>query len=224
MSTVDLKVQSLVKQMSEFRLEANFCVRTGERVVLWGKSGGGKTTLLRILAGLEPMIPHLDRGQIFLGCRELTQEPPQKREVGYLFQQPSLFEELSVLENITFGLRMRGVARSERDAQGVEWLKKVDLHSKVHSSVERLSGGEKQRVAFIRAMIWKPQLLLLDEPFSALDPKMRARLRNELVELHRLWPVPLLFVTHDESDVAELATRELHMEWSGEQNAVRKVY
>lgn len=212
-SLTELSVKNLVKVRADFELSANFNVGVGERVALVGKSGSGKTTLLRILAGLEPLVGPSDGGQIWLGNEEITHWTPQKREVGFVFQDAVLFQALSVLDNVTFGLRMKGIPRSERDSMGLEWLDRVGLRSKAHGAVDTLSGGEKQRVAFVRALIWKPRFLLLDEPFSALDRGLRESLRAELLELHQLWPAPLLLVTHDENDIQALTTVRLKLVW-----------
>ena len=129
-----------------------------------------------------------------------------------IFQDAGMFPALDVLGNATFGLRMRGMAKAEREGEGLRWLERVGLASLARSPVDKLSGGERQRVAFVRAVIWKPRLLLLDEPFSALDAGLRDALRSELLELHRLCPAPLLLVSHDERDAAALATQTLTLE------------
>ena len=208
-----LRVEKLTKQMGEFTLEADFSVDVGERVALVGRSGSGKTTLLRILAGLELLSGPVDQGKVFLGRCEITNSPPQKREIGFVFQDQALFWNLSVMDNVTFGLRMRGVPRKEREESALTWLEKVGLKTRMNSAVGYLSGGEKQRVALIRALIWKPKLLLLDEPFSALDAELKEVLRTELIELHRLWPAPMLFVTHDEADIKSVASARLNLKW-----------
>jgi ABC-type nitrate/sulfonate/bicarbonate transport system ATPase subunit len=118
---------------------------------------------------------------------------------------------MNVFDNVTFALKMRGMKREERMIQADAWLEKVDLKSKKYSEVGHLSGGEKQRVAFIRSLIWKPQLLLLDEPFSSLDASLREVLRRELLELHRLWPVPLVLVTHDRLDIEGVGTVQINL-------------
>ena len=209
----ELRVLNLRKQMKEFNLEAHFSVKAGERVGLVGQSGSGKTTLLKILSGLLPLDGSEDRGEIFLGKRDVTHFSPQMRNIGFVFQDPSLFPNLNVMDNVTFGLRMRGVAQKKRDAEGLLWLKRLGLESHSRAPVTQMSGGEKQRIAFARAMIWKPQVLLLDEPFSALDSDLRQVLRMELLALHQQWPVPLLLVSHDETDLNSLVTRRLQLKW-----------
>jgi ABC-type Fe3+/spermidine/putrescine transport system ATPase subunit len=208
----ELSVKGVRKFLGSFRLEADFCVRAGERVALVGKSGCGKTTLLRIISGLEPLDAPGDTGNIFLGSHEISRLLPEQREIGFVFQEQALFPALSVLENVTFALRVRGVARSERDAVALPWLERVGLRAEANLPVTTLSGGERQRVAFLRAIVWKPRVLLLDEPFSALDRELRSTLRSELVELHKLWPVPLMLVTHDEADLEALGCRRLVFE------------
>ncbi len=208
----ELRVQDLCKQMKDYRIEADFSIQVGQRVALMGPSGSGKTTLLRLLAGLDPLQEGRDFGKLFLGQKEITFLSPQEREVGFVFQDQALFSGMNVLDNVTFGLRMRGIHREQREKMGLEWLGRVGLAQRASSWTDHLSGGEKQRVAFVRALIWKPKLVLLDEPFSALDLKLRVALRHELLELHRLWPAPLLLVTHDWVDVQAVATSFLSLE------------
>ncbi len=210
-----LRVSQLTKRWGDFALEADFSVAPGQRMSVFGPSGCGKSTLLRLIAGLTLA----DSGSVLLGSENVTQVVPERRGIGFMFQEAALFPSMNVIENAAFGLRMRGVSRKEREAQSQSWLEKVGLASKAHASVETLSGGEKQRVAFVRAVVWKPRLLLLDEPFSALDVKLRGELRRELIELHRLWPVPMLFVTHDQAESEALGTARL--EWSLKAGGVR---
>ena len=203
-----LRVEVLRKRIGTFELEASFLIPPGKRFALLGQSGSGKSSLLRLLAGLE----NADSGQVLLGQENITALAPQGRGVGFIFQDQALFPALSVLGNAVFGLRMRGVARGEREREGREWLARVGLSGAlVDAAIGRLSGGERQRVAFVRATIWKPRFLLLDEPFSALDTGLRVQLRDELKTLHELWPVPLLLVTHDEQDAEALAHERLEL-------------
>ncbi len=208
-----LVVRDFDQPVADFRLQADFSVMPGERLVIRGASGCGKTTLLRHLAGLEPPP---EKGKILLGGRDVTRELPQNREMGYVAQEPALFESLSLLENAAFGLRMRGFGSRERRAQALPWLERLGLRALADTSVSKLSGGEKSRVAFVRAIVWRPRCLLLDEPFSALDLRLRATIRQELVALHQQWPVPLVLVTHDEEDAREVGTRQLVLHVEGQ--------
>lgn len=200
-----LNVRGMVRRFKDFTLEADFRVAPGERVALVGRSGSGKTSLLRWIAGLDAG----DGGRIDLGEEDITLLPPERRQIGYVFQEQALFPALDVIENAAFGLRVRGHSRKAREARVMPWLERVGLGGRARESVGILSGGERQRVAFIRALVWQPKLVLLDEPFSAMDAEMRQTLRAELVELHRLWPVPLVLVTHDEVDLEAVATARI---------------
>jgi len=213
-----LRVEALRRKISTFTLEASFELARGERAGVVGPSGSGKTTLLRLLAGLEPA----DSGRIWIDGVEVTGHPARERGIGYVFQEQALFPALDVLSNAAFGLAVRGMARAEREREARIWLDKVGLGPRARSSVQELSGGERQRVAFVRALIWRPKLLLFDEPFSALDKDARDGMRRELLALHRGAPVPMLFVSHDSSDVDALATKRLKLE-SDSGGATRRV-
>ncbi len=206
-----LVVEWLARRMPDFALEASFTLAPGERAALAGRSGSGKTTLLRLLAGLD----EADSGRVRLGDRELTRLPARERGIGFVFQDQALFPALDVLENVAFALRMRGAGREERAREAMPWLERLGLASRARADVSILSGGERQRVALARALVWKPRLLLLDEPFSALDAETRAAARRELVELHRLCPAPLILVTHDEGDLEAVATVRLSVRSEG---------
>jgi multiple sugar transport system ATP-binding protein len=173
-------------------------VNDGELFSVLGPSGSGKTTLLRAIAGLEK----LSAGTIRLGDRVLNGIPPRQRNVAMVFQQPALYPHLSVRENIGFPLRMRGAPQKDIDehVRSVAALVKIDalLDRRPH----QLSGGQAQRVALARALVWQPQCLLLDEPFSNLDATLRAELRTELCSLHESRKITTLYVTHDMNDAA----------------------
>jgi ABC-type Fe3+/spermidine/putrescine transport system ATPase subunit len=202
-----LMVRGLKKKMGDFSLCADFEIKPGERAALIGPSGIGKTTLLRIIAGLEP----LSEGSIWLGTRELTQLPPERRRIGYVFQEHALFPTMNVLENVVFGLRMAGVSRIEREKAGMEWLERVRLTHRRAAKPSTLSGGEAQRVAFARALAPRPSVLLLDEPFTSLDEEMKNEVRQILRESHNAWPVPLVMVSHDQRDIEALVTVPLQV-------------
>jgi ABC-type sugar transport system ATPase subunit len=211
MASEPLEVRALKRTLPGFTLEADFEVPAGGRACLLGKSGSGKSTLLRAIAGLDRPGPG-DSGRILAGGRDLSRLPPEKRGVGFVFQEQVLFPSMSVLDNCVFALKLKGVAKAEREAEGLRWLERLGLGKHAGSGVSTLSGGERQRVAFIRALVWKPALLLLDEPFSALDSELRGVLRSDLLALHRDWPIPMVIVTHDPADVDALATIRLRIE------------
>lgn len=197
-----LYVEGLSKNIGSFALQASFTLGRTERMVVQAASGAGKTSLLRVIAGLE----QAEQGHLLLDGRDITRVAAPKREIGVVFQDAALFGSMSVWENAAFGLRMRGAGKLDRREQALRWLERVGLAKQADASVQNLSGGERQRVSFVRALIWKPKLLLLDEPFSALDSDLRAGLRNMLLELLREWPVPMILVSHDREDAEALAT------------------
>lgn len=202
-----LTVEGLKLSLPDFELEATFRVEAGGRAALVGPSGGGKTSLLRLIAGLDPSVG----GRVRLGEEDLTQLPPEERHCGFVFQDQALFPALTVSENVAFPLRARHVKREIREKEVELWLKRVGLLHRADARVGTLSGGERQRVALARALIWKPKLWLLDEPFSSLDPSAKSDIQKMILELHSHWPVPMVFVTHDASDVAGLATQRLEL-------------
>lgn len=203
-----LQITGLQKSLPEFTLRADFTMTTGERLALRGRSGGGKTSLLKLIAGLETP----NGGKILFNDKDITRLSPERRNIGFIFQNQALFQTLNVLDNVTFGLRMRGVSKKERESLGLSWLDKFGLSSHARRSIENLSGGEKQRIAFLRAFIWKPDILLLDEPFTALDEVSLKTLQNELLVLHREWPAPLIFVSHRLEDIEKIATDEINLD------------
>jgi len=182
---------------------ASLEVTTGELFVLLGASGSGKSTILRMLAGLTPP----DEGVIRFGDRDVTHVPPQKRDVGLVFQNYSIFRHMTVGENIEFGLRIRGVPAAEREQRREELLDLVGLSGLAARFESQLSGGQRQRVALARALAYKPAVLLLDEPFGALDVKIRSQLRQNLKEIQRTLGVTTVLVTHDQEEAFELGQR-----------------
>jgi len=175
----------------------------GEVVALLGASGCGKTTLLRAIAGLAA----LDRGTIAIAGRDVTRASAQQRGVGVVFQHYALFPNLSVLENIEFGLLAGGADPAAATARAESLLRLVELEAHRHSRPARLSGGQRQRVALARALARRPSLLLMDEPFSALDESFRVPLRRSFRRLQRQLEQTCLVVTHDRAEAFELADR-----------------
>jgi spermidine/putrescine ABC transporter ATP-binding subunit len=178
-------------------------VRPGELVTLLGPSGSGKTTLLNVVAGFEPPTA----GDVYLGERRITGEPPNRRNVGMVFQDLGLFPHLTVFENVAFPLRLRKVAEPEIRARVGEALALVRLEGLGARAPRQLSGGQQQRVALARALVFRPPLLLMDEPFGALDRGLRERMQVELRQLQRRLGITVLFVTHDQAEAMALSDR-----------------
>jgi putative spermidine/putrescine transport system ATP-binding protein len=179
-------------------------IAAGETIVFLGPSGCGKTTLLRIIAGLTTPDPG---GRVFFGADDVTALPIERRNVGMVFQSYALFPNMSVLDNVAYGLRVRGVAASERRAQAARLLGMMQLEGFGARRVDQLSGGQRQRVALARALAVKPRVLLLDEPLTALDAKLRESLRGEIDRLLRSLGVTSVYVTHDQAEAMALGDR-----------------
>jgi putative spermidine/putrescine transport system ATP-binding protein len=175
----------------------------GELVALLGPSGCGKTTALRLVAGLE----EADGGRVVIGGDDVTGLPANKRNVGMVFQAYSLFPHMVAWENVAFGLQMRKVGVAERKQRALEMLDLVGLASMANRYATQLSGGQQQRVALARALAIQPQVLLLDEPLSALDAKVRSRLRDEIRRVQLEIGITTLFVTHDQEEALAIADR-----------------
>lgn len=206
---MDLKIRQLSKHYANVAaLDAvDLDVESGELVALLGPSGSGKTTLLRVIAGLL----HPDSGRVLFGEDDATQLSLRERNVGFVFQHYALFKHMTVAENIAFGLRSRP-RRKRPDKATIarrvdELLTLIQLHEFGGRYPEQLSGGQKQRVALARALAIDPTVLLLDEPFGALDAKVRVELRRWLRRLHEQTGQTTLFVTHDQEEALELADR-----------------
>jgi putative spermidine/putrescine transport system ATP-binding protein len=175
----------------------------GELIALLGPSGCGKTTTLRLLAGLEDA----DTGRVTVGGKDVTGLSAAKRDMGMVFQAYSLFPHMTVRHNVGFGLLMRKVSGAQRDKRALEMLELVGLSAQADRYPHQLSGGQQQRVALARALAIEPQVLLLDEPLSALDAKVRAQLRDEIRRIQLEVGITTLFVTHDQEEALAIADR-----------------
>lgn len=176
-------------------------VAENDLVALLGPSGSGKTTLLRVIAGLE----HPERGRILFDDEDVTNVPVQRRGIGFVFQNYALFGHMTVADNVAFGLRVRKVPKAEARERVMELLRLVQLESMAARLPGQLSGGQRQRVALARALAPNPRVLLLDEPFGALDARVRRELREWLRRLHDEIHVTSVFVTHDQEEAFEVA-------------------
>jgi sulfate transport system ATP-binding protein len=206
---MSVAVQNISKKFGYFPAlrDVSLQVGTGELLALLGPSGSGKTTLLRVIAGLE--IP--DAGQVLFLDEDVTQKSAYERKAGFVFQHYALFQHMNVFENIAFGLRvLPGKKRPDRDAiaqRVADLLKLIQLDDYGKRLPSELSGGQRQRVALARALALEPRVLLLDEPFGALDAKVRKDLRKWLRHFHEQTHLTSLFVTHDQDEAFGLADR-----------------
>jgi len=178
-------------------------LQPGEFVALLGPSGCGKTTALRALSGLET----IDAGSILIDGVDVASTPTNKRDIGMVFQSYSLFPHMTVVENVEFGLRMRKVQKAQRRERATEALEMVGLGAHGTRFAHQLSGGQQQRVALARALVTRPRVLLLDEPLSALDAKVRVQLREEIRRITRDLGITTVFVTHDQEEALAIADR-----------------
>ncbi|VEF49320.1 ABC transporter [Bacillus freudenreichii] len=198
MLTVDIQ-----KQLSHFHMNIHFSA-ANEIVVLFGPSGSGKTTILNCIAGLS----HPDSGIIRLNEKDYFDDKPfvpiQKRNIGYLFQDYALFPHMTVWKNIAYGMKNETFAK--------DLMKELRIEHLAEKYPSGISGGEKQRVAIVRAIATEPDALLLDEPFSALDDETRRKSHEELLRIHELWRIPIILVTHNHDEAEKLGDRILYLE------------
>lgn len=202
-----LELKNIKKEYDQLPLleDVSFSIGKDETVCILGPSGGGKSTILRIIAGLEKPAS----GQVFWEGREISSVQPHSRDFGLMFQDYALFPHLNVFDNIAFGLRMDNIPEDEISRRVIEALKLISLRHLADRSVTDLSGGEKQRVAFARALAPKPKLLMLDEPMGSLDRTLRDQLINELHTLIKNMDIPVIYVTHDQEEAFSIADRIL---------------
>jgi len=205
-----LEIKNITKRFGQQTVlsNINMDIEQGELVCILGPSGCGKTTLLRIVAGLETA----DSGQIFIDGRDSTFLPSSKRNFGIVFQSYALFPNMTVMENILFGLKQKKeMTSAERKKKALDMLGLVDLCEHQNKYPRQLSGGQQQRTAIARAIALSPSYLLLDEPLSALDAKVRAKLRTEIRTLQRKIGITTIMVTHDQEEALTMADRIIVM-------------
>ena len=205
---MEVRVANVRKEFDRFPAlhDVSLDIRSGELIALLGPSGSGKTTLLRLIAGLEQPT----EGAVFFGAEDASHKSVQERHVGFVFQHYALFRHMSILDNVSFGLKVRRgnrPARAEIRRRASELLDLVQLGGLERRFPSQLSGGQRQRVALARALAIEPRVLLLDEPFGALDAQVRRELRKWLRELHDKTGHTTVFVTHDQEEALELADR-----------------
>ena len=202
---VAVDIERVVKTFGSLRAlkEVSVAIRPGELFFLLGPSGCGKTTLLRCIAGFHTP----DSGRILMGGRDVTGLPPYKRDTGMMFQSYALWPHMTLAENVAFGLEMRKVPRAEIKRRVMEALERVHLADRAKTRPNQLSGGQQQRVALARALVIEPQCLLLDEPLSNLDAKLRLEMRVEIRRICKQTGLTAVYVTHDQKEALSVADR-----------------
>jgi sulfate/thiosulfate transport system ATP-binding protein len=202
---MSIELKNVTKQFGETTAvkDVTLSVKEGELMALLGPSGGGKTTVLRMIAGLETPTS----GDLFIRGQRVNDIPVRKRNIGFVFQNYALFKNMTVFKNIAFGLKIKKWKRKDIEARAAELLELLGLKGLEKRFPHQLSGGQRQRVAIARALAPKPSVMLLDEPFGAVDAKIRQELREWLVHLHRDLNVTTLFVTHDQEEAMEVSDR-----------------
>jgi ABC-type Fe3+/spermidine/putrescine transport system ATPase subunit len=201
----DLKIQGLAKSYRDVRVleSIDLDIKSGEFFTLLGPSGCGKTTLLRTIAGFQ----HQDRGEIIVNGERIDHKPAHKRDIGMVFQDYAVFPHLTVAENVAFGLKARSLPKPEIEARVAESLKMVRLEGYQNRLPAEMSGGQQQRIGLARAMAIRPTLLLMDEPLSNLDAKLRIELREDIRDIQRRLGITTIYVTHDQEEALAVSDR-----------------
>src|SRR5689334_22024865 len=201
----DVELRAVTKRFGSLKAvdAVSLKVRKGEFLSLLGPSGCGKTTSLRLIAGFEQP----DAGEILIGGRDASDAPPYKRDVNTVFQHYALFPHMSVLDNVSYGLKQRKVAKPERHARAREALELVRMTGRENDRPTLLSGGQQQRVALARALVMNPRVLLLDEPLGALDLKLRKEMQIELKRIQHQVGITFIYVTHDQEEALSMSDR-----------------
>lgn len=198
-----IQLKNINKSYGDFKASnnVNFSIEKGKLVALLGPSGSGKTTILRMIAGLE----HPDSGEIVINNQVVNEVEPSKRGIGFVFQSYALFKYMTIFDNIAFGLKVLKKSKSEIKERVSELIKLIGLEGLENRYPSQLSGGQRQRVAFARALAPNPKVLLLDEPFAAIDAKVRVELRTWLKDTIQKVGITSIFVTHDQDEAIEVA-------------------
>lgn len=205
----EIRIEHISKSFGNTRVlkDISFKAKDGHLLSLLGPSGCGKTTILRIIAGLE----YADEGEIYVGERNLTPVPVEKRNIGVVFQNYALIPHMTVYNNIAYGLKIRKVPKDKIREQVEKYISLIGLEGMMDRKVTQLSGGQQQRVALARALIVEPDILLLDEPLSALDRKIRAEMQYEIRRIQQQVGITTIFVTHDQEEAMTMSDEILLM-------------
>ena len=214
---MSIVAENVTKRFEDFTAldDVSMTVPDGSLTALLGPSGSGKSTLLRVIAGLE----HADSGKVIIGGEDVTNQTVQERDIGFVFQHYAAFKHMTVRDNIAFGLRIRKTPRDKIRDKVKELMHLVQLQGMAHRYPSQLSGGQRQRMALARALAVEPKVLLLDEPFGALDARVRKELRAWLRRLHDEMHVTTIFVTHDQEEAMDVAEQIVVMNEGGVEQA-----